>query len=70
MDKYKSMGLVEIKVLGKKELQVSILETTDKLSELESHLKNFLKNIYHSAVASPVELAKNTGVSIDYFSKL
>ena len=64
------MGYVQIKKVSKKEIKISVGENVEKLSEIESHLKNFLKNIHRSAVANPVELAKNTGVNIDYFSKL
>ena len=64
------MGLVQIKNVSKKEINVSVNPNSEKLSELETHLKNFMKNIYYSAIASPVEMAKNTGVNIDYLSKL
>ena len=68
--KYTKMGLVEVKVVSKKEILVSVEPSVEKLGELETHLKNFLKNIYHSALASPVELAKNTGVNLNYLSRL
>lgn len=44
--------------------------SSDKLSALEGHLKNFLKNIYRTAMSSPIEQAKTTGVNFDYLAKL
>lgn len=47
---------------------MTVLYSAQKLNELEAHLKNFLKNIYRTAITSPIEQAKNTGVNFDYLS--
>ena len=41
----------------------------EKLEELEIHLKNFLKNIYHSSVTSPEDIARSAVIGTD-LSKL
>jgi hypothetical protein len=46
------------------------LYSADKLAALEGHLKKFLKNIYRTAMTSPIEQAKTTGIKLDYLSKL
>lgn len=40
------------------------------MNELEVHLKNFLKNIYRTAMTSPIEQAKNTGINFDITPKM
>jgi hypothetical protein len=51
-------------------VKISLLYTADKLTALEGHLKNFLRNIYRTAMTSPIEQAKTTGLKLDYLSKL
>lgn len=43
-----------MKQVGKKEVKMTVLVSVDKLNELEAHLKNFLKNIYRTAITSPI----------------
>jgi hypothetical protein len=62
------MNILEMKQVNKKEVRISVLFSAEKLAELETHLKNFLRNIYRSAVTSPIEQAKTTGINLDYLS--
>lgn len=64
------MKLLEITQVSKKEVRIIILYSAEKLNQLEVHLKNFLKNIYRTAITSPIEQAKTTGINFDFFPKI
>ena len=51
-------------------MKITVLYSAEKLNELEALLKNYLKNIYRTAITSPIEQAKNTGITFDYLAKL
>lgn len=47
-----------------------MLEAPEKLNELENHLKNFLRSIYHRSMIPPTDLAKSTAFSITDLPRL
>lgn len=56
--------------ISKKQVKITVISSPEKLNELEALLKNYLKNIYRTAITSPIQQAKNTGVTFDYLPKL
>jgi hypothetical protein len=70
LKKYEQMKMIQISYPRKKEVKITVLFSGDKLTALEGHLKNFLKNIYRTAMTSPIEQAKTTGIKLDYLAKL
>lgn len=63
------MKILNFVQVTKKEVRIEINCAIEKIEELESHMKNFLKNIFHSSVTSPEDIARSAVIGAD-LSKL
>lgn len=63
------MNIVNFVQVTKKEVRIEINCGIEKIEELEAHMKNFLKNIFHSSVTSPEDIARSAVIGAD-LSKL
>jgi hypothetical protein len=61
-EKYKAMNLLSWTQVHKRQVRIDIECPVEKIEELESNLKKFLKNVHSSSVTSPMDIAKSTVV--------